>query len=164
MQNWTNKPVIRTSKTGYFLSNSSKLVSLAELMNETPDPREAVMTVEFEYIPSPVPAEFQQMKSIWLDAAGCHGASEVPVPAGKEDSTFTIQPPEAWQVPSGFKENLIVGLGGHMHDGGMDLQVLKNNESVCDCVATYGATADYVDMMANMQGMDMNMPGMNMSG
>lgn len=150
-------------KTGYFLSNQTKLFALMELMNETPDPREAVVTVEWEYIPSPVPAEFQQMKSIWLDVAGC-GNSEVPVPGGKPNTTFELDMTPAWEVPQDWKQNLIVGLGGHLHDGGTHLMATKNNQSFCDMAATYGAAPEYIDMMANMTGMDMSMPGMNMSG
>lgn len=34
---------------------------------------------------------------------------------------------------------------GHIDDGGTDIQVLLNNQTICDSTATYAATSVYVD-------------------
>jgi hypothetical protein len=62
-----------------------------------------------------------------------------------------------------WKSNLagnVTWIAGHLHDGGTHLEVLKNNNTVCDCRAAYSQSSGYVETMSDR--MVMNMPGMNM--
>jgi hypothetical protein len=128
-----------------------------ELMNETPDPRPAVLTIEFEYMPSK-PSGFSAMDSWWLDVAGPCEDSDMAVPSNETAFNFSST---GWKAPY---SGSIVLMGGHLHDGGELLEITQNGKSICDFKPTYGATPGYIDMMPmNMSSMP-NMPaGMPMS-
>jgi hypothetical protein len=128
-----------------------------ELMNEIPNPRLAVLTIEYEYIPS-MPSGFSTVEPWWLDVSGPCGDSDMPVPPNETAFNFSST---GWKAPY---SGLIVFMGGHLHDGGELLEVTQNGKSICDFKPTYGATAGYIDMMpTNMSSMP-NMPaGMSMA-
>ncbi|KAF2105087.1 hypothetical protein NA57DRAFT_51866 [Rhizodiscina lignyota] len=132
-----------TIQTGYFLSAQSQVVVTLELMNQMAEAREAVLTVEYEFIPSPIPKSFKHAKSIWLDIGGYCGNSEASVPNDTSTFDFNMQP--GWKVPDGWEENLLVFLGGHLHDGGTHLEAMKSGGIFCDSAATYGANDDFID-------------------
>jgi hypothetical protein len=123
------------------------MVMLIELMNELPMMREAVMTVDYEFIPG-MPKDFEPLDTVWLDVGGCLD-SEVP-PTSNTTSEYTMKP--TWKAK---KEGVVLAMGSHLHDGGTHLTISKNGQQICDSVATYGATKGYID--PNI------MPGMNMS-
>lgn len=121
-----------TDAVGYYLGPTDNVAMFVELMNETPDPRPAVLTITYEYIPS-VPQQFDQVKAIWLDIGNCTN-SELPA-MNNTAFEYSMQPP--------YKANFtgrITFIAGHLHDGRTHLEVLKNNNTVCDTVAAYGQT------------------------
>ena len=61
-----------------------------ELMNELPYERDAILTVEFEYIPT-LRADFRPLDALWLDITGVCGESEADVP--KYIAAFKVRPP-----------------------------------------------------------------------
>jgi hypothetical protein len=123
-------------------------------MNMVDDPRDAVLTMTWEYIPS-VPSGFDKVKPLWLDIGGCNGSSDQPA---KANQAFQYTDPTPWK--SNFTGR-ITWMGGHLHDGGVHLTVNKNNKLLCDCIATYGQNPAYVDggstttMASSMAGMSM---------
>jgi hypothetical protein len=123
---------------------------LVELMNETPEPRDAILTMEFEYVPS-IPSGFTAVDSWWLDVSGVCGNSDMPVPPNQEVFNFTAP---RWKATTSGSFLLMVG---HMHDGGTLLEVRKNNKTVCDFTPLYGETPGYVEStpmnMSSMPGM-----------
>jgi hypothetical protein len=127
----------RTDKAGYYLGPDDNLESLVELMNMVDSPRDAILTVTWEYIPS-VPADFDQVKALWFDIGGC-GSSDLPA---KPDQVFQYTDSAPWT--SNFTGRLIA-MGGHLHDGGTHLTFNKNNVTICDFVATYGQNPAYID-------------------
>ncbi|KAF1981070.1 hypothetical protein K402DRAFT_343168, partial [Aulographum hederae CBS 113979] len=147
----TNLCLNGTSKTGYYLSPTSQIWTMLEVMNQTPHPMKGMLTIDYEYLPGPsFPPGFQKLKSVWLDVAGC-GNSEVP--AVRNASTFDLRSPTPWTVPKEWPAGRAVITAGHLHDGGTRLQLQRNGESVCDSTATYGGDPGYVDGTA-MPGMD----------
>jgi len=63
---------------GYYIGPNDNVTFLVELMNETEDPRPAVVTITYEYIAGN-PQGFTQVTPIWLDVSNnCTGDSEVP--------------------------------------------------------------------------------------
>lgn len=42
-----------------------------ELMNMTDEPRSVYLTIDFEYIPGPKPADWKTAKAMWLDVTNC---------------------------------------------------------------------------------------------
>lgn len=92
-------------------------------------PRDAYLTMTFEYIPG-MPAAFSQVQSLWLDIGGC-GSSELPA---EPDKHFDYTSPSWTSDVSGR----VTFVAGHLHDGGTRLEVMKNGGLVCEAVAGYG--------------------------
>ena len=116
------------------------------------DPRDAVLTVTWEYIPS-VPAGFDKVKPLWLDIGGC-GSSDLPA---KANQAFQYTDPSPWTSNIAGR---ITAMIGHLHDGGTHLTATKNNTVMCDFVATYGQNPAYID--GGSMGMSSSMSGMSM--
>lgn len=118
----------RTNEAGYHLSLDAELLIAPELMNETPDPRPVVVTITYEYIPN-APRHFSKVTPIWLDITGPCGGSDYPVP----NDTMTFSPIETPPWTANITGH-IPFVAGHIHDGGLDVQVLKNGNTVCEYV------------------------------
>jgi hypothetical protein len=120
-------------------------MTLIELMNETPKNVSAVLTMDYEFIPAnPFPAAFQSLTSAWLDVGGCRN-SDVPA---LRNPTFTLDTPASWVVPENlfpYGSGRVVFTEGHLHDGGTHVEILRNDNTVCNSSATYGATSGFVD-------------------
>lgn len=116
-----------------------------ELMNELKDPRDAYVTITYEYIPNR-PSNFSTVTSVWLDVGECNG-SEVPVPEDRTSFELQMAP---WR--STLKGRILMILS-HLHDGGVHLDVIKDDEPICRSTATYGNPAD---CERKTRGMDMS--------
>jgi hypothetical protein len=145
--------VCSTQKAGYFLNETDTIAMLVELMNETVEPRDAVVTITFEYIPT-VPSGFDLVTPVWLDIGNCT-TSDMPAQA---NTTF-----EYSSVPwTSDISGQILDVGGHIHDGGTYIEVLQNNKMICNCSAAYGQSEGYIETAPmNMSMMNMGM-GMDM--
>ena len=62
---------------------------VAELMNMHHHPRDAVLTMTYEFIPDGIPPGFAKARSMWLDIGGCK-SSEFPA---KLDAEFQYESP-----------------------------------------------------------------------
>ncbi len=143
-------------------------------MNETEDPREAVVTIEWEYVaassssnasaPGGGGGGFGPATPVWLDIDGACGsfttASEVAVPDGTAVFSVAMQP--AWTSAGGAAGGDVLAILNHLHDGGVDLQVTRNGTAVCSGAARYGESPGYIDPMpagGGGDGMEMTMAG-----
>ncbi|OCK77375.1 hypothetical protein K432DRAFT_445374 [Lepidopterella palustris CBS 459.81] len=140
-----------TEKAGYFLNATDHFAMLVELMNETEEPRDAVVTITYEYIPF-VPAGFDTVTPLWLDIGNCT-TSEMPAQA---NTTFEYSSTPWTSSITGQ----ILAVGSHIHDGGTYLSVFQNDKLMCNCSAAYGQLPGYVESMPMNKSM-MNM-GMDM--
>jgi hypothetical protein len=156
----------RTDQAGYYVAPEDNFGFIAELMNMVDYPRDAVLTVTWEYIPS-VPAGFDKTKALWLNIGGCYGDSEQPA---KANQAFQYTDPIPWTSNLAGR---ITHMVGHLHDGGVHLTITKNNKTICDSVATYGQDPAYIDGgstskatdtsgMSMMSSMDMSASSMEM--
>ena len=138
---------------GYYIGPTDQIGFEAELMNELMDPQMAVVTITYEYIPSP-PAQFAKVTPLWLDIGNCNG-SDVP-PLTNTTFEYTMNP---WKSTV---QGRITALGSHLHDGGINLMTMKNNETMlCNGVASYGQTPGYIgtnemSVVPGMNGMPMD--------
>ena len=125
-------------------------------MNEIDQSREAVVTIKWLYTTAGS-ADFDLAIPVWLDITGVCGinGSEVSVP---DSSTFTFDMDPSWKTTIAGD---ILFIGSHLHDGGVNLEVKKNDKTVCDGVATYGGSPEYLAPMdmAHAQHHD-DLPGM----
>ena len=121
-------------------------------MNMTPEPLDAVLTLTYEYIPLSQldrDSQFSATTPLWLDIGGCKGGSDKPA---KPNTTFSYDCPTWKSTVSGE----IVFVGAHLHDGGTHLAIRRNDEIICDSVATYGGDPAYVSPpMVGMPGTEM---------
>lgn len=105
-------------------------------MNESPDPRDAYLVLEVEFVPSSAP-DFREAIPLYLDVAGYCTDSAVPVPEGEDVFDRSIE----W--PVGFPGE-VLGVWGHLHDGGTKQEVELDGESLCEHVARYGESEEYI--------------------
>ena len=117
-------------------------------MNQALANQTAVVTITFEYLPG-LPTDFHEVTPVWLDIGGCGGSDE---PA-KNDTAFQYTSP-VWTANA---TGQVTCVAGHLHDGGTNLDITKNSDTLCDCVAAYGQNPGYIDPA----GTTMNMGGMS---
>lgn len=156
-----------TQKAGYHVSDNDSFQFLAELMNEVHEERAAIISIDWEFVPSAAAvmasSAFASVTPLWLDIAGTCGenGSEVAVPiitnttATSNTSTGAMgsTPADAFSLvmdppwTSNFSAKVLLALG-HLHDGGIDFQVIAKETNkdavVCNSVAGYGESAGYV--------------------
>jgi hypothetical protein len=118
-----------------------------DLMNMTNAPKQVYITVEFGYAPLSTPG-IRPFTPLWLDVAGCISASAVPARPGQK-YTLRSMPIVSQNVGK------MLGVGGHLHDGGVNLLVKKNGGVICDSQATYGGKPEYIEGSTSLE-----MPGM----
>jgi hypothetical protein len=159
-------------KSGYFVAKPDTFIMVTELMNTGATAQDAYVTITYEFIPGPpgipkpgdIPEDLPQVPDpntslsqaskavdlayqrslfkdslpLYMDVSNCSDASEVPA-KGDAIYSFTMAP---------FKSGLnakAVYVGGHIHDGGTHIDILKNNEVQCRCMATYNGNSAYMD-------------------
>lgn len=134
----------RTVKAGYYVGANDSLGLLLELMNEVMEARDAVLTIDWEYLPGR-PRDHKLVTLVWLDIDGVcsiHG-SELHPP--NDMTIFSFEMQEPWMTTTSAAGEIIVGFG-HLHDGGVDIQIIKNGETIFDSIARYGESAGYVQV------------------
>lgn len=129
------------------------------------DDRLVYVTQTYDYLPGPLPAGWQDVKTVWLDANQCW-TGEVPAP--KETGAFTVAsepwisnvegriidavgvsipiphhypPPLSPFHPLELSPNILTPHPKHLHDGGISVEVLSSpTTSVCTTNLNYGET------------------------
>ncbi len=128
-----------------------------ELMNDADQERDAVLTMDWEWIPAKIPG-FKPVTTVWLDVAGVCDSSKIPssevtIPDGAKVFNLTMVP--NWTSTLAGE---IILMGSHIHDGGVDGLIYKNGHVICRSVAGYGETPQFISPMGDMAGMeDMDM-------
>jgi hypothetical protein len=99
-----------------------------ELMSESPKPITLYTTMLFEYVPKSMPG-YKPAKLVWVDVTNCAKTSDF------APSTGVYQ-----KESQGFKMNhdgdLLFGTG-HMHDGGVHVELLVNGKVSCTSKQIY---------------------------
>jgi hypothetical protein len=143
-----------TTKAGYPIpATHTTFGLLLELMNQSPQPRPAVLTLDWEFLPS-LPADSLPTVPIWLDIDGVCGAhgSELPPPA--DQPVFALAMSSPWTATLSGK---VIFTAGHLHDGGTELEIVRGGTTVCSSVARYGEEAGFVGLEQMGDGMEMEM-------
>jgi hypothetical protein len=131
------------ANVGYYIRPGDKMHYIIELMNMNKASKKVYMTLTWEYVKG-TPAGYQNIRPVWLDAFQC-GLSDVE--PKKQEGNFDIT---AHTWTANFKGKLM-GMGGHLHDGGDYLDIVQNGKKLCRAAATYGAPTMGGDM-AGMSG------------
>lgn len=120
---------------GYYVGWLDSWNMVVDLMNHHAMAQTVYLTVRFTWTRS----SQTRVTPVWLDIDQC-GDSEFSVPAGMTDSHWD------WRVNVPGK---IVGIGGHVHEGGVNIKAVNESTgtTICDSVAAYGETPEYIDHM-----------------
>jgi hypothetical protein len=113
-----------------------------ELMNMDDVEKFVWLTMNYEFVEGPHP-EYKLGKTVWTNIAPvppCPGAKRFDW--GPSNLTLAQQPKsqvfsehsQPWTAP---KNGLIMTTGGHLHDGGVSLQVYHNDKVICDSASIY---------------------------
>ncbi|KAF1813274.1 hypothetical protein P152DRAFT_481382 [Eremomyces bilateralis CBS 781.70] len=123
----------QTLKAMYPIAAADRINMQVELMNMKPQEQTVYFTVEWEFLPKAATAGFKQTKALWMDVTNC-GVSSVAPPANKQ--VFTLKS-DAFTIPANGQ---MLGTAGHLHDGGVNVNVYLNDKVICDSQATYSTT------------------------
>jgi hypothetical protein len=127
-------PVASEGPFGYPQGTNSSWNLIYDLMNMTSQVRRVGITVTFEYVPLSTPG-IKPMTPLWLDINQCAN-SERPAQTGQYSYSYSLT--SQWT-------GKLIGIGGHLHDGGTHVTISTNGKVVCDSKATYGGTPAYVE-------------------
>jgi hypothetical protein len=123
---------------------------LMEFMNTAPDARDAVMEIDYEFIPGKMAKDmkFERVDTMWLDVGGCTGSEQTV----KSNGTSEYEMEKPFEIK---RAGRVLGTGSHLHDGGMHLEVKKDDKAICDSVAAYGGSPAFISTtpMPAMPGM-----------
>ena len=100
-------------------------------MHETEAQDDIVVSITYEYVTRANAPGFFPITAYWLDVGGCEDSSQPAHP----DSTFIYTSPTLL----GTQRGTITFVGGHLHDGGTNINLMKNGKVVCSAGATYEA-------------------------
>ncbi|MBI2703792.1 MAG: hypothetical protein HYX32_00665 [Actinobacteria bacterium] len=120
---------------GYYTSYFDSWNMIVDLMNMDTVKKDVYIDMKYTYTTSTQTS----VKPVWLDVDQC-GDSEYTIPTGQSDSHWT------WNVNVPGK---VVAIGGHVHNDGVRIEATNDStgKSICNSVATYGASPPYIDMM-----------------
>ncbi|OCT49449.1 hypothetical protein CLCR_04839 [Cladophialophora carrionii] len=128
-----------TFKAGYYIGTSDEVSLAVDLMNMRQDrPQDdIVFTITYEYVHARDAQGFSPIIPYWLDVGGCRTSDQ---PAYR-DSTFIYTSP----VLLGTQQGTITFVGGHLHDGGTHINLIKNGKLSCGASAAYDPYANVND-------------------
>jgi hypothetical protein len=129
---------------GYPQGAADKWTLLYDLMNMTDQAKSVYITVTYEHVPLAT-AGMKPITPLWFDINQC-GNSERPAKTGQYSYPYSLT--SQWT-------GKLLGIAGHLHDGGTDVVISQNGQVVCDSKATYGGDPNYIEG-ANSK----HMPGM----
>lgn len=91
--------------------------------------QDVVLTIKYEIVEGADIQNFLKVTPYWLDSGGC-GPSGLPA---YRNTTFEYSSPPV----KGVGEGKFTFAGGHLHDGGTHIELMKNGQAVCNLNATY---------------------------
>jgi hypothetical protein len=129
---------------GYAQGAGGAWTMIYDLMNLRATAEQVYITVTYDYLPAGTPG-WREITPVWFDINQC-STSERPAKTGQYTYDYTV---------TAARDGLLIGIGGHIHDGGTHLTVEQNGRMVCDSVATYGGDPAFIEGPVSI-----HMPGM----
>jgi hypothetical protein len=127
---------------GYPVGGLDVWTLVYEMMNETPEMSSLSVDITYEWVPATT-AGMKPLRPAWLDVATCD-TSTVPAGTGAYDYTGS------WTVN---RPGNVIGIGGHLHDGGTKIDLVNEStgDQLCTMTAGYGGPG-YEGMAAHGPG------------
>jgi hypothetical protein len=112
-----------------------------DIMNHNPAPQTVYLTAKMNHVPAEG-SDLKPVRPVWLDVDNCR-TSQYAIPAGASNRVWT------------WESNLtgrVVATGGHVHDGGLkiDLSNQTTGEKMCTSYAGYGTDPAYAGSIESM--------------
>jgi hypothetical protein len=128
---------------GYRVNEGDNWNIAVELMNDAEVEQKVQVVVRYEFIPDTAVTgiTYKNVRPIWLDLTGCGDAE---VEAKETSNPFSYRTPD-WISPM---DRVMVDVGGHMHDGGLNLTAYKNGKPICASVQLYDNQASKPHIVA----------------
>jgi hypothetical protein len=129
-------PAVLPDGFGYKISASSQWNMIWDLAGISAQDQQVFFQLTYDFAPASTPG-ITDVEPVWLDINQC-GTSMYSAPAGPSERTYT------WTVN---RPGRLIGIGGHLHDGGTHLTVTNDSTGrlICDSQATYGGDPLYID-------------------
>jgi len=124
------------NNAGYKLKSQDKFALIVDLMNENMEDKLVYMTLTYDFVPGNGTG-FRDVKPVWFDVAQCL-TSEVWPP--KQNGQFTLTAP-TWTANF---DGEIIGMAGHVHDGGQLVTLEVDGQPICRSQASYGGDPQFV--------------------
>jgi len=132
-------------KTGYQIKKEDKFLFVTELMNMNEEPKWVWLTMSYEYLDGPQPDVHPAHMLYQTIGTGCQVNKGQKNPFGNSNISETAIPHKGldkfsessfpWTSPY---DGTVIAAGGHLHDGGEDVQIFVNGDVICDSRAIYG--------------------------
>jgi hypothetical protein len=124
------------TNAGYPIRKADRLALIIDLMNQNADDRIVYLTMTYDFVDG-IRKDWTEVKPVWFDVAQC-AFSEVFPP--KQDGQYTVTA-SPWVANLNGK---VYGLGGHVHDGGTNVRIEVDGKPICNSVASYGGSPEFV--------------------
>lgn len=126
---------------GYHVEEDAWWNGIFEIMNMTEQPQTVYFSFRVAYAPANA-GGVEPVTPVWLDVDNCED-SEYAVPAGPTATT--------WDWESSLTGRVVFA-GGHVHDGGVMIEVSNGTtgDHLCDSVAGYGNDPAYMGAIDTM--------------
>ncbi|KAF2671815.1 hypothetical protein BT63DRAFT_452322 [Microthyrium microscopicum] len=121
---------------GYRMAKGDVMSMIVDLMNMSMQAQTVYVVIKFDYFEGK-PAGMSEVKPVWLDVDQC-GFSEAKVKS--QTGAYKV-------VSIPWKSTIngeILGMGGHIHDGGTRALIKVDGKVACDSKAGYGEKPEYV--------------------
>jgi hypothetical protein len=128
-------PVIAPPGYGYYTGIFDSWHMIWELANHNSTPQNNLyISMKWQWVPASTPG-MRTVEPVWLDVNQC-GTSQISLPAGPSERTYS------WTVN---RPGRVIGAGGHVHDGGINIATRNTTtgQMICDSVARYGGSPLY---------------------
>jgi hypothetical protein len=120
-------------KYGFQVDTKDHFFSVVELMNTNNKQIDVMITMTYEFVPLDTPG-YAAISPHWLDVTNC-GVSDVPAQLGKYQYSS-----KEWESKA---DGQIVMALGHVHDGGLNVEVRQNGRIICDSKQLYSTRGGF---------------------
>jgi hypothetical protein len=139
-----------TVKSGYHISSADTLMLNTQLMNMEDREKFVWVAITYAFLEKPSPDVYRS-HMLWQFLTNepmtlCAGAVKTFSPLGITNLTADLQPLKPkfseHSIPvEAAVDGLMLAAAGHMHDGGVEIEMFQNDTLICTAAAQYGKTA-----------------------
>jgi Stress up-regulated Nod 19 len=122
-------------KAGFYIGKDAPITQMIDIVNYNNNTRKVYTVSEVEYLEGKQPG-FLQSVSTGIDLGMCNGLGQTGtfIYAPKNQKKFSFTGKDMTFERDGY----ILNAWGHLHDGGVDMEVKINGKEVCRSKAEYG--------------------------